>query len=269
MSLSVLTFNIANPSPDRAQRQLAWLADREEHVLVLTETKASQGCALLAEAFRTAGYTVLDSQPAPGEYGVMIVSRVRAESDHLAAGLGFLPSRAASCLLPTADGVVRVVGAYVPSRDASVEKTERKRRWLAEFGTMLAGADGRRPVVLAGDLNVLEPDHQPRYRFFADFEYDFYRSLTDRHGLVDAYRHLHPDTAEHSWVGRTGDGYRYDHAFCTAALGDRITGCGYDHHPRLEKLSDHSALTMQLAVAAPPPLPVTDPTTATAEPTLF
>jgi exodeoxyribonuclease-3 len=134
---------------------------------------------------------------------------------------------------------------------------------------MLASADGQHPVVLAGDLNVLEPDHRPHYRFFADFEYDFYRSLTARHELVDAYRHQHPDTIDHSWVGRTGDGYRYDHAFCAATLADRITDCGYDHTPRLTTLSDHSALTMQLAVAPPPALPVTDPTTATAEPTLF
>lgn len=269
MPLSFLTLNIANPSPERAGRQLGWLAGRDEHVLVLTETKASQGCTLLAEAFRTAGFTVFDSQPALGEYGVMIVSRIRAEPDHLTQALGYLPSRATSCLLPTPDGPVRVVGAYVPSRDASVDKTERKRRWLAEFGTLLASADGQYPVVLAGDLNVLEPDHQPRYQFFADFEYDFYRSLSARHGLVDAYRHQHPDTIEHSWVGRTSDGYRYDHAFCAAALRDRITGCGYEHTPRLEKLSDHSALTIRLDVPSPTALPVTDPTTATAEPTLF
>lgn len=114
MPLSVLTLNVANPSPDRAERQLPWLAGRDEHVLVLTETKASQGCALLADAFRTAGYTVFDSHPGPGEYGVMIVARVRAEPDHLTQGLGYLPSRAASCLLPTPDGPVRVVGLMCP-----------------------------------------------------------------------------------------------------------------------------------------------------------
>jgi exodeoxyribonuclease III len=269
MSLSVFTLNIANPSPERAQRQVAWLAGRPEDVLVLTETKASQGCTLLAKAFRAAGYAVFDSQPPPGEYGVMIVSRLRAQPDHPTTRLGYLPSRAASCLLPTPDGPLRVVGAYVPSRDASVEKTERKRRWLAEFATMLASVNGQHPVVLAGDLNVLEPDHQPRYRFFASFEYDFYRSLSAQHGLIDAYRHQHPATIEHSWVGRTGDGYRYDHAFCTAALRKRITNCSYDHTPRLEKLSDHSALTIRLDVPSPASLPVTDPTTATAEPTLF
>jgi hypothetical protein len=29
-----------------------------------------------------------------------------------------------------------------------------------------------------GDLNVLEPNHEPHYPFFAPFEYDFYRQLT-------------------------------------------------------------------------------------------
>ena len=63
--LSFLTFNIGNPSEQRAQRQLGWLAGRPEHVLVLTETKASAGCRLLASAFTTAGCHVTFPVPAP------------------------------------------------------------------------------------------------------------------------------------------------------------------------------------------------------------
>jgi len=74
--LSFLTFNIGNPSEQRAQRQLEWLAGRPEHVLVLTETKASVGCRLLADAFTTAGWHVNFPVPGPGEYGTMILSRV-------------------------------------------------------------------------------------------------------------------------------------------------------------------------------------------------
>lgn len=87
--------------------------------------------------------------------------------------------------------------------------------------------------------------------------------------MVDAYRHQHPDATEHSWVGRTGEGNRYDHAFCSSTIAGRLTSCGYDHTPRVEKLSDHSALTMWLDLTAPPELPVTNPVTAAAEPTLF
>lgn len=120
--LSLLTFNIGNPSPERAQRQLAWLASRDEHVLVLTETKASAGCRRLADAFTTAGWHVNFPVPGPGEYGTMILSRVHAEPGGFTAALGYLPARAASVTLPAPAGKVQVIGAYVPSHDAGLER---------------------------------------------------------------------------------------------------------------------------------------------------
>lgn len=267
-SLSLLTLNIANPSAERAERQLGWLAERPEDVFVLTETKASQGCALLADAFKAAGYAVFDSRPAPGEYGVMIISKVQALPDDFTDRVDYLPTRAGSCLLPVGSGSIRLIGVYVPSRDASPEKIERKQRWLDAFNRALDTCHDQ-PMLLLGDLNVLEPDHQPAYRFFAPFEYDFYRGLSSRHGLIDAFRRCHGDHVEHSWVGRTGDGYRYDHAFSSASLRDGVARCGYEHQVRLDKLSDHSAMTLRLSIEPPRPLDVIDPTMATQEATLF
>jgi exodeoxyribonuclease-3 len=266
--ISLLTFNIGNPSSERAQRQLAWLASRDEQVLVLTETKASAGCKLLADAFTGAGYTVCFPQPGPGEYGTMIVTRVTATPDPFSDAIGYLAARAAAVVLPTPEGPLRVIGLYVPSRDASPEKTERKRRWLACCDTALTNTAGTLTVLL-GDLNILEPGHKPRYPFFAPFEYDFYRALAGTHGLTDAFRGLHPDAAEYSWVGRTGDGYRYDHAFCSRELARRVVSCQYVHQPRTDKLSDHSALTLHLDLAAPEALDVSDPAAADEPDTLF
>lgn len=62
-SLSVLTLNIANPSVDRARRRFDWLAGRDNVVFGLIDTRASQGCRLLADAFRTAGYAVIHPEP--------------------------------------------------------------------------------------------------------------------------------------------------------------------------------------------------------------
>jgi exodeoxyribonuclease III len=267
--LSFLTFNIGNPSEQRAQRQLAWLACRPEHVLVLTETKASAGCRLLAGAFATAGCHVSFPVPGPGEYGTMIISRVHAAPGDFIAALGYLPARAASVTLPAPDGNIQVIGAYVPSRDAGLEKTERKRKWLAACLAALTARDQSVPAVLLGDLNILEPGHQPHYPFFIPFEYDFYRALTAEHGLTDAFRHLHPAAAEHSWVGRTGDGYRYDHAFCSAGLTPAISTCEYLHEPRHDRLSDHSALTAGFTLQPPAALAVTSPVTAAEPATLF
>ena len=215
-SLSVLTFNIGNPAPDRARRQLAWLISRDEHVLVLTETKASAGCRMLAEEFTAAGYAVHWPDHGPGEYGAMIVSTVAATPDNgFGDRVGYLPSRAAAVILPAPAGPLRVIGLYVPARDDSIEKTERKRKWLAACDAALAATVSEMPVILLGDLNILE----------------------------------------HSWVGWRGDGYRYDHAFCSDYLSRQVIACEYLHQPRIDKLSDHSALTMQLAILPPPVLP--------------
>jgi exodeoxyribonuclease-3 len=268
-TISFLTFNIGNPSERRAERQLDWLATRPEQVLVLTETKASAGCRLLASAFTAAGWHVNYPIPDPGEYGVMILTRLQAEPGNFGGNLSYLPTRAGSIALPAPDGVVEVIGAYVPSRDSGPEKTERKRNWLAACQAAIAARRPAHPLILLGDLNILEPGHQPHYPFFAEFEYDFYRALATRHGLTDAFRHLHPDATEHSWVDRDGHGYRYDHVFCSAPLANAISECGYLHDPRTTGLSDHSAMTATLAVPAPPELTVSDPAAASAPATLF
>lgn len=268
----MLTLNIGGPSSERAHRQLAWLATRHEDVLVLTETRASEGCKHLADAFRTAGYAVLHPKPSPGEYGVMIVSKIPVQADPIGEMLPFLPNRVTGALISTRMGLVRVLGTYVPSRDATADRTERKRRWLSEFSRALGSAgasDAGTQTVLLGDLNVIEPEHDPAYTTFRWFEYDFYRGLTDRHGLVDAYRHLNPDRVEHSWIGRTGDGYRYDHVHCSKELAEELVECEYVHEPRTTRLTDHSGLSVRFTVEVGDRLDTYDPFEAASPPTLF
>lgn len=263
-TVDVLTFNLNNPSRDRAGRQLAYLTARPEPVLVLTETADSAGCDLLQTRFEAAGYSVRFPHPGRGERGVMIVSRI--ETRPLKVGVDYLPHRAVGVSVDTAGGPLDVIGLYVPSRDATEVKKERKRRFLEEARSALpSGQDAAR--VILGDFNVLEPAHQPRYRFFQQFEYDFYTWFAEA-GYADAFRTKQWAAAEYSWVGRTGDGYRYDHAFVSLPLADQLTGCSYIHEPRTsdDRLTDHSALTVQLAVTATTPRLVTDPTQTDDEP---
>jgi exodeoxyribonuclease-3 len=270
--LSLLTLNIGSPSEERAHRQLAWLATRHEDVLVLTETRASDGCKHLADSFRMAGYAVLYPKPAPAEYGVMVVSRLPVRADPIGNLLSFLPNRVTGVMISTQMGLVRILGTYVPTRDATADKTERKRRWLSEYSAAIATGgltDAGAHTVVLGDLNVIEPDHEPAYNSFRWFEYDFYRGLTDRHGLVDAYRHLNPDRVEHSWIGRTGDGYRYDHAHCSKELAAELVECEYVHEPRTTRLTDHSGLSLRFACGAGTRLDTSDAFEAASPPTLF
>ncbi|SER77757.1 exodeoxyribonuclease-3 [Lentzea xinjiangensis] len=280
MPLNLLTVNVGAPSIERAQRQLRWLAARPEEVLVLTETKATAGSEFLARTFQACGYSVTFPAHEPGELGVMIVSKLATTLDPLGAALDYLPARAAGIVIDTDDGPLRIVGAYVPSRDATFEKTERKKTWIEQFHKALDTTSSNAPVLLLGDLNVLEPNHQPPHRGqFAQFEYDFYTGLTERHGLADLFRYLHPDQVEHSWARRPELGYRYDHAHGSHALTRKLVRCEYIHETRENtadgsRLTDHSGLAVTLALGAKQTLLTSDPAKAVdalnePEPTLF
>ncbi|MEU7021897.1 endonuclease/exonuclease/phosphatase family protein [Streptomyces sp. NPDC046203] len=264
-----MTFNLNNPSRERAERQLRYLAQRPEAVLVLTETARSAGCEYLAEQFERAGYAVTFPRPAHGtrERGVMIVSRLATRLPPLP--VDYLPHRVAAVTVETSAGPLEIIGVYVPSRDATEAKITRKRTFLEGLAAALpTGETGRRLVL--GDFNILEPNHIPRYSTFRPWEYEFYAGL-GRAGYRDAFRLLAPDALEYSWVGRTGDGYRYDHAHVSMGLAASVEGCRYVHEPRTgeDRLTDHSALTVSLAVTAREPLDVTDPAAAAIAPALF
>ncbi|SCF87448.1 endonuclease/exonuclease/phosphatase family protein [Streptomyces sp. MnatMP-M17] len=224
---------------------------------MLTETADSQGGRFLAERFTMAGCSVTFPRPEQrGERGVMIVSRLATRP--LDTGVDYLPHRAVGVTVDTDEGQLEVIGLYVPSRNATAEKTARKRSFLQACRRALAADEGAARIVI-GDFNVLEDDLVPRYRFFSPFEYEFYGWFGSA-GYVDAFRALHPEALEYSWVGKTGDGYRYDHAFVSGRLADGLRGCSYVHEPGTmsERLTDHSALSVQLSATAAAPLLVTD-----------
>jgi hypothetical protein len=136
----------------------------------------------------------------------------------------------------------------VPSRGPAGRRNQNKRAFqqavpqaLPRFLARFTG-----PVIIAGDLNIVEPEHIPHHRVFGTWEYDFYRSFCDA-GLSDGYRTLHPDATEHSWLGRSGQGYRFDHVFLTTRHRAQISTCGYLHAPRHQGLTDHAAMTLTMS----------------------
>lgn len=238
-NLAILTLNVASPSPARAERQLEWLDQRAESLLVLTEVSTGVGSALLEERLRDAGWEVRAPRPSGGERGVMVASRVALAPEGKPPA-SYLRERAEA----VAVGGLEVIGVYAPSRDESVEKTARKRRFLAELLTIL-GEREPNEMVLIGDLNIVERSKRGIDRVFQEWEYELYEELPEI-GWLDAYRALHPDRVELSWADTEGRGYRFDHVFITADLRERLERCEYLHEPREQNLSDHSAMVVEL-----------------------
>jgi exonuclease III len=168
-----------------------------------------------------------------------------------------LPGRVATATIAGTDPPLTVVGVYVPSSDRAPDKIARKRDFITSLLTALRGfpEQVRARLVLGGDYNVITRDHLPPYRGFLPFEYGMLDALHDL-GLVDAHEHCAPGAQAHSWIGRSGNGYRFDYVHIAAPLTDRLVDVRYVHDPRERQLTDHAAVTVSLCVPVGARLPV-------------
>jgi len=239
-----VTLNVSGPSAARAERLLAFLPSLGADVLVLTETRQNRGTANLLDAYRQSGHAVFAAQSMDAsERGVAVIQRAGRPVSLTGELTEDARHRLVAAEIHATDSIT-VVGAYVPSRDASPAKIARKQRFLSQM-TAVARHWTHKRLVFLGDLNVVSRQHQPRFTAFRGWEYDALEAL-ERQGLVDAYSLLHPGRQAHSWIGRTGAGYRYDYAFVSSALVPHLVDCEYVHETRELGLSDHAAVVLTL-----------------------
>jgi exodeoxyribonuclease-3 len=240
----MVTVNISGPSVERAKRLLPFLLGMQSDALVLTETRQNPGTRQLLDELEKAGYTVIaPAMVHPGERGVAIAHRFPHAGTQVAASVELAHRLVIAELdLPLP---VTLVGAYVPSRDASAAKIARKREFLEQMSSTLRALQPSSNVILLGDFNIVSRSHRPRYAAFRSWEYDALEELKS-HGLVDAYGLLHPGQQVHSWVGRKGSGYRYDYAYLSDALVPRLIRCDYLQSSREQGLTDHAAVGLTI-----------------------
>lgn len=255
-SIKILSLNIGNPSLNRAIRQCEWLSMRDEDVFVLTETKNSQGCSYIADFFMNQScsffnqdsrleYDVRFPRSVTGDLGVMIISKRKIEETrYIFDNYSIYYSRQIESSIRHNNMSLKIMGLYVPSRDRSEAKIHRKKSFIDTVIDNIPSFQNSSSII-TGDLNILDRNHFPHYSTFYKWEYDFYDDII-KCGFKDAYRHCNPSTNDYSWIGRTGDGYRYDYCFVSNSLIKNILSCSFEHETRKLKLSDHSAITIEL-----------------------
>ena len=258
-TLRVMTLNIGNPSLQRVKKQINWIEHRDEDIFILTETKVSEGCFFLEEHFGEQGQTLFNygeeaqfnvffPKSNTGDLGVMLLSRfpiLRTTTCFHEKDPFF--SRLLDVTIEFHGREMGIMGLYVPSRDASAEKIGRKKNFIIQYLLHLKELSTIKhpPYIICGDLNILERSHIPHYNNFLKWEYDFYDRF-EHFGYTDAFRVLHPTANEYSWVGRTNDGYRYDHCFISKELVPHLMDCSYVHETSQIRITDHSAMIMTL-----------------------
>ncbi|MBT0769491.1 endonuclease/exonuclease/phosphatase family protein [Kineosporia sp. J2-2] len=255
--LAVLTWNTHHADPERSERQAKWLAGSGADVLVLTEVDG--GHDRLETALREEGFSLLTSAPAPYHRGEHLVLAARG---HHLEPVDLPPPRyqphrcvAARLIPPSAGTPLTLAGMYVPSRGGTSRRHNDKRAFKqagSQWLPRLLATAGDELVVVAGDLNLLEPGEVRHYQDYGPWEYDFYWSFA-KMGLADAYRVVHPEAiVPRRWFGRlSARGGRFEHLFVSRAHAGLVSACAYDEEPRDDALSEHAALWMCVDQPAP------------------
>jgi exodeoxyribonuclease III len=261
--VKVASFNV-NGVNGRLARLLEWLRETSPDVVCLQEIKTTDAnCP--ASALESAGYgSIWHGQRS--HHGVAILAKGERPVEIRRGLPGDDADPQARYLEAEAKGLV-ISSIYLPNGNPQPgPKFDYKLRWfdrlIAHAGTLHRSG---RPVVLAGDFNVVPTDAdiynawawrldavmQPETR-------DAYRRLLAQ-GWTDATRHLHPSERIYTfWVNaryfERNAGFRMDMLLLSPVLVGRLEATEVDTAFRgREGASDHTPVWIALAEAREPP----------------
>jgi len=154
-----------------------------------------------------------------------------------------------------------LISCYFPSGSSGDERQQAKFRFLdAIYPHLMALKDGRE-FVLMGDVNIAHQEidlknwkgNLKNSGFLPEERAWMTRLLTDG-GMVDVYRHLHPDTTDacYTWWSNRGQaraknvGWRIDYQLATPALAQQARAAAIYKD---QWFSDHAPLTVDYELA--------------------
>ena len=250
--MRLVTWNV-NSMKARLERVQMWLEEHQPDVLCVQETKLADE-AFPALAFEGMGYEV--AHHGQGRWnGVAILSRVGLDDVVLGFDDDQEPDPEARIVWATCGGV-RVASAYVPNgRALDDDHYTYKLAWFERLlGDLRDRHDPGAPLVVAGDYNVApvdadvwDPAAFEGATHVSEPERAAVRALEDW-GLVDVFRHHHPEGGVFSWWDyrggsfHKGEGMRIDLILATAPLAEVCTDARVDRDARKGKPtpSDHA-----------------------------
>lgn len=224
-------------------------------VLCLQETKA-QDDQVLETLSRLENYHIYcNSAEKKGYSGTAIISKTKPLS--VSKGIGIEEHDNEGRVLCAEYEKFFLITVYVPNSGSELKRLEYRQLWDIAFFNYLKKMEEIKPVVVCGDLNVAHTAidlARPKANYnksagYMQEEIDGMNRLTHG-GLVDSFRHFHPDkTDAYSWwsyrAGARGKniGWRIDYFLVSQAFMPNVKSASI-LHPVLG--SDHCPVSIEL-----------------------
>jgi len=227
--LKILSWNILQGGGSRITGILKFIAQQNPQIIVLSEFKNNEKGKLLRNGLLQLNFLHQAVGETPNEENtVLVASKLPFHSKlfydkNIDFNYGVVAAHFSSFTL---------YGVYLPHK---------KKHQL--FSLLKDEIQENTPSIIAGDFNS--------GKNFIDqkgdsFWYEKDLITLEKNGMVDAFRHINGAVKVYSWFSHQGNGFRYDHTYVHSDLLAVIKNCDYIHSVREEKLSDHSAMLLEL-----------------------
>jgi exodeoxyribonuclease-3 len=237
--MRIAYLNINKAARERARRLGAYLVAQDADVIGLGEVTRGNAAALF-DFFAGHGYAHhCFRAPDNARGAIAAVSRLRPERMRIA----HLQRRSGH------DGMPRIAEVTVGGAMLSFVYFPNHAKKFPYFRRLLR--DGRKAVrrgtaaAFIGDFNTGDrADYGgPKGIFTCQEEFDGLKRM----GFLDVMLDHNPGGREWTWMSTFGNGFRLDQTLATPAFAERVSAGRYDHAPRSERLTDHSAMVVELA----------------------
>ena len=252
-NLKITSWNVNGVRANIKKNGFDWLLEDDADVICLQETK----CAtkdLPAEIKKQGKYRWYwnEAKNKKGYSGVAVLCKEEPISCN--EGIGKKEHGEEGRTLTLEFDKYYLVNSYVPNSQRGLARLDYRQQWDRDMLEYIQGLDGKKPVVLCGDLNVshleidlANPKSNRKNAGFTQQERDGMTAMLEK-GFVDSFRHLYPEeTGAYTWWSNMRNsrarniGWRLDYFIVSGKMKEGIC----DSVIREEVMgSDHCPITL-------------------------
>ena len=234
--MKILSWNILHGGGKRAPDIIEAIAKEDPDIVTLQEFRHGSSKQVLLNGLADLG---LDEQYVPDtssarDNTVIIASKYNFQATIFPRD-SELPARAIRAFFPDL-AELNLIAAHLPQK----AKQPPYLHALIDLGKDFLSENS----LIIGDLNTGIPFEDSETK---SFEHTFLFQQLLRNGWVDAWRSRNPKKREFTWIStKQKNGFRYDHALASSILNEKISATKYNHEVRLNGISDHSYLLVDI-----------------------
>lgn len=230
--MKIITWNIRHGGGTRISKIADVIKNHDADIIVITEYRNNENGSELRKSLLENGYLFQNTPLVDRNKNTLMIA---AKNDFSTKFFYDNLQEEYFRALKVENSSLCLYGLYFP------QKLEKKK--IFEFILSEMSKNEHRAVIFMGDFNTGKHYIDEEKNTFSCSQY---MDSIEQHSYVDVWRYINKDKREFTWYSNIGNGFRIDHAYINEKYKIKIVNCFYSHNERLDKVSDHSMMVLEL-----------------------